>query len=794
VRERYKGLRPNQLADLRGLKGDASDNIPGVSGIGEAGAISLLNEFDTLEGIYANLGAVPKRYRSKLEGQQEIARFSKHLATIVTDVPVELDLAATRVHEYDRAKVLALFSELEFRKLVDKLPVVGNAIEVVDLPAQPAFESQPAGGGPLQMAMFAAPPAAAAASAGGDFGEYLVVQDSAALAELVDVLAAAPQFAFDTETTTTALFGPVAAHLVGISLAAEPGRAWYIPLGHASGRQLPVAEVAAALQPFFRDPAKARVTHHGKFDCEALSLIGIEVGPLAFDTAIAAALLGLRQSLKELAFSELRDADGQPIEMTNIEELIGSGKKQTTMAEIAIERVTPYACADVDMTLRLMNALGPRLAEAPRVQAIFNTVELPLSPVLAHMEAAGILVDLPQLQQQGRALAERIDRIQHDIYEVCGGNCNLSSRYELNDLLFRQLKLPTQNLKRLAGTTKTGGAVFSITAETLEALKEFDETGVVELILRHRRLSKLKSTYVDTLQLLVNPQTGRVHTQFRQMGAETGRLSSDNPNLQNIPVRTDEGREIRRAFVSAPGCQLLAADYSQIELRILAHITQDPTLLEVFRTGQDIHAATASKLYGVPQESVTKNQRRIAKLTVFGIVYGISAFGLSARTELSRSEAQDMINTLFTQYPGLKEYIDRTLQQVRAQGYVETLFGRRRYFRELLEGGGGPRRQAAEREAINAGIQGTAADLIKMAMVRLDAALRAKGYGARMLLQVHDELMLEVPDAELESVARLVRETMESVYPELRVPLEVNIEAGTNWDTLTPLVGTTPSI
>lgn len=789
VRERYKGLRPNQLADLRGLKGDTSDNIPGVSGIGEAGAIGLLLEFDTVEGIYANLEAVPKRYRSKLEGQQEIALFSKHLATIVTEVPVSLDLAATQVHDYDRAKVLALFSELEFRKLVDKLPVVGNAIEVVDLPVQPAIHRASGNTNPIQMAMFNTQPVVAAPAAdGGNFGDYRVVQDAAALHEVVQILAAAPQFAFDTETTTTALFGPQEVRLVGISLAAQPGQAWYIPLGHNEGQQLSVAEVAHALQPLFVDPVKARIAHHGKFDVEALGLIGIGVGPLAFDTAIAAALLGLRQGLKELAFSELRDAADQPVEMTNIEQLIGSGKKQITMAEVAIEHATPYACADVDMTLRLMNVLGPRLATAPRVQAIFNTVEIPLSPVLARMEAAGVLVDLPQLQQQGRVLAERIEQIQAEIFEKCGEHCNLSSRYELNDLLFRQLKLPTQNLKRLGGTTKSGGAVYSITAETLEALKLQDETGVVELILRHRRLSKLKSTYVDTLQLLVNPLTGRVHTQFRQMGAETGRLSSDNPNLQNIPVRSEEGREIRRAFVAAPGFQLLAADYSQIELRILAHITQDPTLLTVFRTSQDIHAATAAKLYAVPMNEVTKNQRRIAKMTVFGIIYGISAFGLSARTDLSRSEAQDMINTLFAEYPGLKEYIDKTLEQVRREGYVETLFGRRRYFRELVEGStGGPRRQAAEREAINAGIQGTAADLIKMAMVRLDTALREGGYVARMLLQVHDELMLEVPDEEIERVAQLVRTMMETVYPELRVPLEVNIEAGTNWDTLHPL-------
>ena len=780
VRERYKGLAPNQLADLRGLKGDTSDNIPGVKGIGEAGAISLLLEFGSVEGLYAQLDAVPKRYRAKLEGQQEAAQFSKHLATIVTDVPVQLDLAATRVGEYDRATVLALFSELDFRKLVDKLPTVGTPIETVDLPAAPAQFAT----GSAQMTMFAA----VAPQAGGALGEYRAVQDAAALAELVAVLQAAPQFAFDTETTTTALFGPIEAQLVGISLADQPGRGWYIPLGHREGQQLAVAEVAQALQPLLLDPAKLRVAHHGKFDIEALGLVGIEVGPLGFDTAIAAALQGFRQGLKELAFSELRDAENQPIEMTNIEELIGKGKTQTTMAEISIELVTPYACADVDMTLRLMAVFAPKFVNQPKVQAIFNQVELPLSPVLARMEAAGIGVDRAQLARQGKALGQTLSEIEVEITERAGGAVSTSSRFELNDLLFGKLKLPTNNLKRLAGTTKSGGAVYSVTAETLEELKLHDESGIVELILRQRRLAKLKSTYVDSLQTLINPKTNRVHTQFRQMGAETGRLSSDSPNLQNIPVRTEEGREIRRAFTAAPGQHLLAADYSQIELRILAHITQDATLLDVFRTGQDIHAATASKLYSVPINEVTKNQRRIAKMTVFGIIYGISAFGLSARTELSRSEAQQMINTLFAEYPGLKQYIDQTIDMVRGQGYVETLFGRRRYFRELLEGGGGPRRQAAEREAINAGIQGTAADLIKMAMVRLDTALREGGYGARMLLQVHDELVLEVPEAELDAVARLVRAMMEGVYPALRVPLEVNVEAGSNWDNLHPLV------
>jgi DNA polymerase-1 len=784
VRERYKGLQPNQLADLRGLKGDTSDNIPGVKGIGEAGAISLLLEFGTVGGIYANLEQVPKRYRSKLEGQQEIAEFSKHLATIVTDVPgVQLDLPATRVHEYDRSAVLALFSELEFRKLVDKLPAVGTPIETVDLPAS-ATPAQTASG---QLTMF--PVAAISAPAGGGFGDYRAVQDQAALAEVVAALAESPQFAFDTETTTTSLYGAQDAQVVGISLAVRPGQAWYIPIGHREGAQLGVAEVVAALQPFFSDPAKLRVAHHGKFDVEALGLIGIEVGPLGFDTLIAAALLGLRQSLKELAFSELRDEDNQPIEMTNIEELIGRGKNQITMADVPIEQAAPYACADVDMTLRLMAVFAPRLEaeDQKKVKAILHQVELPLVPVLVEMECAGIRVDRDQLARQGEALGRELREIEQRIIERAGGPVNTSSRFELNDLLFGLLKLPSGGLKRLAGTTKSGGAVYSVTAETLEELKQHDTSGIVELILRQRRLAKLKSTYVDTLQTLINARTGRVHTQFRQMGAETGRLSSDSPNLQNIPVRTEEGREIRRAFVAAPGHVLLAADYSQIELRVLAHVTQDPTLLDVFHTGKDVHASTAAKLYSVPIEQVTKNQRRIAKMTTFGIIYGISAFGLSARTELSRGEAQEMINTLFAQYPGLKEYIDKTLETVRANGYVETLFGRRRYFRDLVEAGGGPRRQAAEREAINAGIQGTAADLIKIAMVRLNTALHESGYAARMLLQVHDELVLEVPEAELAAVASLVHDMMENVYPQLRVPLEVNIEAGDNWDNLRPI-------
>ncbi|HEY1011461.1 MAG TPA: DNA polymerase I [Herpetosiphonaceae bacterium] len=792
VRERYKGLGPHQLADLRGLKGDTSDNIPGVKGIAEAGAISLLNEFGTVEGIYENLDAVQKRFRSKLEGQQEAALFSKQLAIIVTDAPVQLDLAATVVHDYDRAKAVALFAELSMRSLVEKLPVSGSAVEVVELPASaPSVASAPARvapGGAAQMTMFPSQEAPAAPpGAGKSFGQYAAVRDAAALAEVVAALDAAPAFAFDTETTSLELYGPEPAQLVGISLSISPGQAWYIPTGHDQGDQLPLAEVVAALQPAFRDPAKGRIGHNAKFDLTMLERAGIEVGPVSYDTMLAAALLGHKPGLKDLAFDLLKDGEGAPVEMIKIEELIGKGKNQISMTGVSIEHATPYASADADMTLRLMELFAPQMADQPPVLRIFEALELPLIPVLSRIEDAGVLVDLPTLKQQGQLLGEKLAEIQAEIFRICGEECNLSSRYELNDLLFKNLKLPTNNLKKLAGTTKSGGEVYSITADILEDLKQHDDSGVVELILRHRKLSKLKSTYVDTLQTLIYPNTNRVHTTFRQIGTETGRISSDSPNLQNIPVRTDEGRELRKAFIAAPGTKLLAADYSQIELRVLAHITQDPTLVEVFKTGQDIHASTAANLYSVPIGEVTKNQRRLAKTVVFGVVYGISAFGLSARTELSRSEAQDLINALFARYPGIKDYIDRTLQTVRVQGYVETLFGRRRYFKELIGGGSGPRRQALEREAINAGIQGTAADLIKLAMVQLEERLRSGGFAARMVLQVHDELLLEVPEAEVDEVARLVCATMEGVYPELRVPLEVNIEAGPNWDELKPL-------
>ena len=777
VIERYGGLRPDQLADLRGLKGDTSDNIPGVSGIGEKGAINLLLEWQSVAGIYENLELVPNRYRKKLEDQQETALFSKHLATIVTDVPITLELEATVVTDYDRQEVLDLFQELEFRKLVDKLPTSASGIDVVDIPGR--GDQDPG----LQMSMFSTPAAATAETAETQFvSGYGIVSTPAQLEDLIAALGTASLIAFDTETTTTHLYGPTAAAVAGISLAVAAGTAWYIPIGHHAGQQLEQATVVQALKPLFDDPQKQFVAHNAKFDLEALALIGIDSAQVQFDTMIIASLLGQKPGLKDLAFNCFQ------IQMTPIEDLIGKGKNQITMAQVPIATAAAYAAADADMTLRLMHHLAPQLAAEPRLQQVYEKIEQPLIPVVMRMEQHGIALDAEQLAQLQRDMGATLQTIESTLAQYTTTPINVQSRYDLNDLLFSTLNLPAAGLKRLSGTTRTGGPVYSLTADILEGLQEHDTSGVVELILRHRRLSKLKSTYVDTLQTLTNPHTGRVHTQFRQMGTETGRMSSDTPNLQNIPVRSEEGREIRRAFIAAAGYHLLAADYSQIELRILAHITQDATLIDVFQTGKDVHAATAARLFNIPMEQVTKNQRRIAKTTVFGIIYGISSFGLAARTDLSRSEAQQMIEALFAQYPGIKQYIDGTIRTVERQGYVETLFGRRRYFHELRDGtASGPRRQAAEREAINAGIQGTAADLIKIAMIQLDQALRTQYPTTRMLLQVHDELVLEVPHSDIQDVAALVCSIMENVYPALRVPLEVHIEQGPSWDELAPI-------
>ncbi|MFV9504309.1 MAG: DNA polymerase I [Oscillochloridaceae bacterium umkhey_bin13] len=800
VHERYAGLVPSQLADLRGLKGDSSDNIPGVRGIGDKGAITLLKQFGSVEQLFDQLEQAPKRYQKVLEGQREAAEFSKRLATIVRDAPVQLDLSSCALGTYDRAGVIRLFQELEIgasSNLIKKLPplpseavsptssaassqlvqqdLFGEALpaSLAD-PSPPPTPAAPLASG--QLGLFDEAPADPAAPTVSGLGRYVAITEPDQLAHLVAALHAAPGFAFDTEATG---LRPLDSHLVGIALAHTPGEAAYIPLAHRDGTQLDQAQVIAALRPLFEDAARPKYAHNAKFDLAMLQGVGLQVRGLTFDTMLAAALLGKRAGLKDLAAYEL----GLLGQITPIEDLIGRGSKQISFDQVPIAQATPYAAADADLTLRLVQTLEPLLHANERLTALFQRLELPLIEVLVTMEQAGITLDRDYLGTLGTRLNERIAEREAAIYEYAGGRFNINSGDQLSDVLFERLGISSEGVGRTAKTKK-----YSITAETLEQLH--DRHPIFGLILHYRQLSKLKSTYIDALPGLISPQTGRIHTIYNQVGAATGRLSSNDPNLQNIPVRTEEGRAIRRAFVAEPGKQFIAADYSQVELRVLAHYTRDPALLATFNEGRDIHAATAARLFGVPEAEVDKQQRRIAKTVVFGIVYGISAFGLSQRLGLDRSTAQALIDGVFQSFPGIKAYLDATLEQARTQGYVNTLFGRRRQFPELMSGDKGPRAQAAMREAINAPIQGTAADLMKIAMLNVHRALQNQGLATQLLLQVHDELILEAPEAEVPAAVTLVRSAMEGAYPALAVRLAVEVETGPNWDELTPYAAT----
>lgn len=762
VLERW-GLAPRQLIDLKALLGDTSDNVPGVKGIGEKGATDLIQTYDSVEGVYANLDQISsKRTREALIAGRDSAFLSKHLVTIVRDVPgITLDLAACRVQDYDQAAVIELFRELEFRTLLDRLPPSTRSA--------PPAAAMPDG----QLALFAAEMPARAAE---QPSPYRIITSQPDLDELVATLRGARVISFDTETTST---NAQSAQLVGIALAWGEAQSVYVPVGHQlptdnaqwaiDNAQLPLDVVIGALKPALEDPANEKAAHNAEYDLTVLARYGITVGGPLFDTMIAQWLIdpGSRGlGLKNVAWQRLG------VEMTPITELIGTGRTQITMDRAPIDAAGRYAAADTDMTLRLVPLLRQELDDLS-LTSLFRDLEMPLVPVLVDMQMAGIAVDVSFLRQMSRELRRHLTEIELEIYRLVGYHFNINSTQQLSDVLFGKLALPTQGLK------KTQSGHYSTAAGVLEDFKGLHP--VIDLILEQRQLSKLLSTYVDALPELVNPQTGRLHTSFNQTGAETGRISSNNPNLQNIPVRSDLGREIRRAFVAAPGCKLLAADYSQVELRILAHVSQDAAMLDAFRHGADIHRATASTIYGVPPEEVTTEQRSIAKMVNFATSYGVSAFGLASRTSLNRTEAQAFLDAYFQTYPGIRRYVDETIERAHKLGYVETLLGHRRYFPILKNRGGtATDRQQAERAAINHPIQGTAADIIKIAMVRLHSELRQRGLASRMLLQVHDELVLEVPEAELTVVAPLVRRVMEGAY-QLDAPLQVDMEAGPNW-------------
>ncbi len=766
---RKLGVRPDQVVDYKAIVGDKSDNIPGVAGVGEKTAVSLLEKFGTLDGIYQNIDQVEKRWQSKLLAGKDSAYLSYDLARIRTDVPVKLDLERARSHDFDPDQIEAFFESLEFRSLIKTLRRLTGR-------DQSPVASQGGSAGAVsseQLTLFArAEVRPVTAPLPEPSITVRVVDTPQALSALAKALSTAAVISFDTETTST---DEMQANLVGISLAIQPGEAWYIPVGHLAGNNLPVQQVIAALRIPFTDARIPKIAHHAKYDYIVLARNGLAPSPITFDTMIAEFLINPSSrnlGLKNLSFARLGE------EMVHIEQLIGTGKHQLSMAEVAIEAAAAYAAADAETTLRLMPLLETDL-KAVHEEKLMDEIEAPLISCLADMEMTGVLLDLPFFEKVSKELSARMAQIEKQVFDAVGKPFNLNSTQQLSDILFNVLRLEPPDRSR-----KTQNGHFSTSGDILDALK--GKHDVVDLVIEHRELSKLQSTYVEALPAAVDPITGRVHTSFSQTGAVTGRLSSSNPNLQNIPIRTEQGRRIRNGFIAPKGSVLLSVDYSQIELRIVAHMAKDEAMLAAFRAGQDIHATTAAAIYGVPLDQVTKEMRRHAKAINFGLIYGMSPFGLARSTELTLAEAENFVKAYFEQFPGVKKYLDGIRKEAAQKGYVETLLGRRRYFPALQSKINGAMRNREEREAINAPIQGTAADIMKLAMLHIPPALEGAGLHGRMLLQVHDELVLEVPKAELDRTARVVQDVMASAYP-LDIPLLTEARYGSNWGELTVL-------
>lgn len=760
VREKY-GLDPIQIVDYKALVGDQSDNIPGVAGIGEKTATKLLQNYKTLENLYAHLDELTeKRARSALEAGRDSAFLSYKLAQIVTDVPLDFDPEACRIGQYDSDKVIPLFRELEFRSFLKR--IAGTAEEPEESGAQ-------------QLSLFGGGAAVSAPiTESSPTTQTRIVQDEAALDDLAHKLESASMIAFDTETTST---DQMQARLVGISLAVQAGEGYYIPVGHAipGAVQLPLDVVLDRLRAAMTDPAIPKVGHNAKYDAVVLAEHGLDPTPIRFDTMIGEWLVRSDSSrgklgLKNLAFSRLG------IQMTDYEDVVGRGKKQISFDQAELGRAAPYAAADADMTLRLVEPIRDDL-EQQGLMPLMEETEIPLLPVLAAMERTGVLIDIEFLRRMSAEVSVPLAELRDRICQIVGYDFNLNSTQQLSRALFEKLRLPTQGMR------KTASGFYSTAADVLESLKAQDTTGVVEALLQYRELEKLRSTYLDALPALVNPHTGRVHTSYNQTGAVTGRISSSDPNLQNIPIRTDLGKQVRHAFIAAPGNALVVADYSQIELRVMAHFSGDEALRQAFVEDQDIHATTAAAVFNVPLDQVTRGQRSFAKAVNFGLMYGMSAYGLADRSELTLAEAEEFMKGYFERFPKVKIYLDDLKQRAAEQGYLETLLKRRRYFPALQSRDNSPqveRDRRTEREAINYPIQGSAADIIKLAMIRLHAALAEKNLRGAMILQVHDELVLEAPEKEVEKTAALVKEVMENAFP-LNVPLRADVSIAANW-------------
>ena len=771
VKAKFAISDTRQVIDMLGLMGDASDNIPGCPGVGEKTAQKLIAQFGSIENLLANTDQLKGALKTKVESNREQIGFSKFLATIKTDVPIALDMDALVREEPDADALRRIFDELEFRSLIDRVlgkptstPLSGTAL------AGPLFaqaEESPRTA-PTQGDLFAIFP-----GEGTDNGkdsnldtletiqvDYQLVENEAEIRQLVQKLLTSEILSIDTETTSTE---PMEAELVGASFSDAENRAWYVPIPADRNQALATVNL---LRPLYENEHSLKVGQNIKYDMIVLKNYGIHVAGPLFDTMLAHYVIQpeLRHNMDYLAEIYLH------YRTIHIDQLIGAkGKGQKSMRDLPPAEVYRYACEDADVTLKLKNVLAEEM-EKQHCAQLFYDIEMPLVPVLVNMETNGVRIDTEALQQTSREFGTRLKEIEEDIYRLAGETFNIASPKQVGEVLFDHLKIADKPKK-----TKTGQYVTS--EEVLESLRT--KHPVVGRILEHRGLKKLLGTYVDALPQLINPHTGRIHTSFNQAVTATGRLSSSNPNLQNIPVRDDDGKEIRKAFIPDDGCEFFSADYSQIELRIMAHLSGDPHMIEAFRSGNDIHAATAAKIYKINIDEVTPDMRRKAKTANFGIIYGISTFGLAERMGVSRQEAKELIDGYFATYPQVKAYMDRSIEVARSQGYVETIFHRKRFLPDI-NSRNATVRGYAERNAINAPIQGSAADIIKVAMARIYRRFTDEGLRSKMILQVHDELNFSVLPEEKERVQQIVLEEMEKACP-MQVPLKADCGWGKNW-------------
>ncbi|MBW8851572.1 MAG: DNA polymerase I [Xanthomonadales bacterium] len=757
------GVRADQVIDLLSLMGDSVDNIPGVEKCGPKTAAKWLGEYGTLENVIANAGAIKGKIGENLRAALPRLPLNKQLATIRLDValdqgPADLGLRARHVEDLRR-----LYARYGFNQALKDLEGGnGASASAADASTHGSLRSTQAGYARSAAAEAQAPDPALSVA-----GAYETVSTPAQLAAWIERLAAADEFAFDTETDD---LDAMRANLVGLSFSTAPGNGCYVPVGHTypgAPAQLDLRGTLDALRPLLESPSHRKLGQHGKYDLHVLRRHGVNVAGYHDDTMLESFVWNASASRHDMDTLAKRYLGYDTI---RFEDVAGKGAKQIPFSEVAIDDATRYAAEDADITLRLHRVLSAKLAGEPSLESVYREIEMPLVPVLARMEANGVLIDADELRRQSADLSRRMLAAQQKATELAGRTFNLDSPKQLQALLFDELKLPA--------LVKTPTGQPSTNEEALEAIA--DQHELPRVILEYRGLAKLRSTYTDKLAEMVNPDTGRVHTSYHQAGAATGRLSSNDPNLQNIPIRTEDGRRIRRAFVAPPGRKLVACDYSQIELRIMAHLSEDAGLLRAFAAGDDIHRATAAEVFGKPVAEVTANERRAAKAINFGLMYGMSAFGLAKQLGIGRGEAQDYIALYFSRYPGVRDFMERTRKEAHERGYVETVFGRRLYLDNINARNQGLR-AGAERAAINAPMQGTAADIIKRAMIAIDAWILPHDAQARMLLQVHDELVFECDAGFVETLVPEVTARM-AAAAELRVPLVIDSGVGANWD------------